>query len=92
VDLAAAAKDRAVYWTLIGISIVIIFAAFSSVFGQSLLEAGSQAGTVVNATEISGESNFKQNLLVTLIHPKVLGVLILFAIAIMAIALLSSQA
>ena len=87
VDLVSAAKDQGVRWTFIGIAIVIFVAAFSNVFGQSILEAGAQARGEINVT--SGTSSFQQNVFVTLFNPKVLGMIVLFAIAVMAIALLS---
>lgn len=88
-DMAKAVKDRAIYWSLIGIAIVIMFAAFSNVFGQSILEAGQQVRGEVNET---GElPKFQQNLFVTLFNPKVLGLIILFAIAVMTVALLSGE-
>ena len=86
-DMATAVKDKAVYWTLIGIALVIMFAAFSSVYGQSILEAGQQARGEINETSTPG---FQQSLFVTLFNPKVLGLIILFAIAVMTIALISS--
>ena len=87
-DMAKAVKDRAIYWSLIGISIVIMFAAFSNVFGQSILEAGQQARGEINDTSVPG---FQQSLFVTLFNPKVLGLIILFAIAVMTVALLSGE-
>lgn len=87
-DLAIAAKDKGVYWTLIGVAIIIFVAAFSSVFGQSILEAGAGARGDINATGAS--NNFQENITLTLFHPKVLGMIVLFGIAIMAVALLSS--
>src|SRR3989338_7637930 len=87
-DMAKAVKDKAIYWTLIGIAIVIMFAAFSNVFGQSILEAGQQARGEINDTSVPG---FQQSLFVTLFNPKVLGLIILFAIAVMTVALLSGE-
>ena len=87
-DMLKAVKDRAIYWSLIGIALVIMFAAFSNVFGQSILEAGQQARGEINDT---GTPGFQQSLFVTLFNPKVLGLIILFAIAVMAVALLSNE-
>ena len=91
-DIFAALKgDRAITWVIIGVAIVIIFAAFGNVFGQKLTEAAFQQGTV-NVTEGGtgvATPSFQSNIYATLFHPKVLGMLILFAIAIFAVALLS---
>lgn len=90
-DVSAAVKDKALQWTLIGVSLVIVFAAFGNVFGQQLAEAATssspEAGTVT--TGGTGTTNFQQNVYSTLFHPKVLGMLVLFAVAIFAVVLLS---
>ncbi|MBI4980140.1 hypothetical protein HZC30_01115 [Candidatus Woesearchaeota archaeon] len=92
-DLTSAMKDKAVYWTLIGIALVIMVAAFGKVLGQSLTEVSFQQG--VNATNVTGSggvatSSFESNIYATLFHPKVLGLMIMFAIAIFAVAFLSA--
>jgi|SRR3989338_36324 len=91
-----ALHNNAVVWTIIGIIIVIMLAAFGNVFGQSLTSKSFAAGTApANATSgtYSGSPvatpSYEQNLYATLFHPKVLGVIILFAICIFAILLLS---
>lgn len=90
-DVAHAAKDKGVYWTLIGVFILIVVASFSTVFGQSFLEAGAQVSGQPAAEEMPGTTgkSFEQNVTATLFHPKVLGMIVLFAIAIMAVALLT---
>ncbi len=88
----AVAKDPAIYWTLIGIAIIIMVAAFGQVLGQSLTEQAFQQGTT-NATISTGTgagANFQQNIYATLFHPKVLGLIVIFLIAVFAVALLSS--
>lgn len=92
-DIASAVKDKAVYWTLIGIALVILVAAFGKVLGQSLTEASVQSGE--GALNVTGEGgvatgDFQQNVYATLFHPKVLGLMVLFAIAIFAVAFLSA--
>ncbi len=82
-------KDKGIGWIIIGIVLIIAGAAFTNVFGQDLL---SQAGgeTSVNVTgEGVATPDFQRNIYATLFHPKVLGIIILFTIAIFAIALLS---
>lgn len=91
-DLASAVKDKAVYWTIIGIGIVILLAAFGNVLGQSFTEQAFQAGggnvTASDGTGVASTS-FEGSVTATLFHPKVLGMVIMFAIAIFAVAFLS---
>lgn len=84
-------NDRAVGWVIIGVVLIIIFASFANVFGQKLTQAAFEGGSAVNATGAGGVAtgSFQQNIYATLFHPKVLGMIILFAVAIFAIALLS---
>src|SRR3989344_935662 len=57
--------DKAIGWVIIGVGIVIIFAAFANVLGQQLTEA-SFAGTNASAISTSSESvatgSFQQNI------------------------------
>ncbi len=90
--ISEAVKDKSLMWVIIGVCIVIIVAAFGNVFGQSLVEAGVQSRGEVNVTvgaDGAATSNFQQNIYATLFHPKVLGLIILFGVAIFAIALLT---
>lgn len=90
-DIASAVKDPTLRWTIIGVAIVILIAAFGHVLGQSMTEASLQSGdSVINATDgSSSTANFEQNINSILFNPKVLGLMILFAVAIFAIAFLS---
>ncbi len=92
-DVSGAVKDRTVQWSLIGIGLLIIGASFANVFGQELLQdvAGAQAeGTTAEAAGSAGTTaDFQQNLFSTLLHPKVLGAIVLFIVAIFAVILLS---
>ena len=83
--------DKSITWVIIGVALVIALAAFSNVFGQQLTQAAFQGGQSDNVTSSSGvaSANFQSNIYATLFHPKVLGMVVLFAIAIFAIALLS---
>jgi hypothetical protein len=63
---------------------LIVIAGMASVFGQEALQQSANAN--INASD-SGD--FQQNIWVILNHPKVLGMMILFAIAIFAVFLLS---
>ncbi len=102
-DIASYIKgDKTIGWVIIGVGIVIIFAAFANVLGQQLTEAslqsaGSQSsgsinGTIATTSEGVATGNFQQNIYSTLFHPKVLGLLVLFGIAIFAVALLTGPA
>jgi hypothetical protein len=90
-DLASAVKDKAVYWTIIGIGIVILLAAFGNVLGQSFTEQAFQPGenTTINDGTGVASSSFEDSITATFFHPKVLGLVIMFAIAIFAVAFLS---
>ncbi len=81
--------DPGVRWVLIAVGILIAFAAFGKVMGQSLLEEGAQAEAVVEGAEGVATGGFQQNIYATLFHPKVLGLLVIFAIAVFTVALLS---
>ncbi|HLC82015.1 MAG TPA: hypothetical protein VJH68_05150, partial [Candidatus Nanoarchaeia archaeon] len=74
-------KDKGVYWTILGIAIVVVMAAFGQVFGQSLTEAAFQGGQAVDqAAEGTGTAtgSFQSNVYAILFNPKVLGVIIIF--------------
>lgn len=82
-------KDKSIVWVIIGIAIVIMIAGFANVFGQSLVEQAGAGGEIVTEGGVA-TGDFQQNIYATLFHPKVLGLIILFVIAIAAVALLSS--
>lgn len=84
-------KDKTVYWALIGVAIVIIIAGLANVFGQSALEAQESIGkTTVITSDGTSTPVFEQNIYAILFHPKILGMMVLFAIAIFAVVLLSA--
>lgn len=97
-DIASALKDKTLQWTIIGIGILILVAAFGKVMGQTLTEQSFQAGVPGNATATINAGtgvatpSFEQNIYATLFHPKVLGLIILFGVAIFAVAFLSGSA
>lgn len=82
-------RDQRIYWVLIAVGILILVAGFGKVLGQSLLEQGAQAGTVVEGQNSVASGGFEQNIYATLFHPKVLGLLVVFAIVVFTVALLS---
>ncbi|MBS3166394.1 hypothetical protein J4444_04690 [Candidatus Woesearchaeota archaeon] len=96
VDLhKALTADSTISWAIIGIAIVIMVAGFASIAGQTLTDAAFTSGTGTTTTiGASGvaTTNFNQNVYATLFNPKVLGMIVLFGIAIFAVALLTGSA
>lgn len=84
-------KDTAISWTIVGIGLVIIVAGFGVTFGQDLLEGRSIVMDDDGNPTVSDASSFETNVLQTLFHPKILGVMALFGISIFAVALLSGK-
>ncbi len=84
-------KEKAVYWSILGILIVIIFAAFANVLGQSALEGRSELTTEEVESGVATGS-FEENIYATLFNTKILGMIIIFTIIIFAVALLSGDA
>ncbi len=82
-------KESSIQWVLIAVGILIVVAAFGKVLGQSLLDQGAQVGTVIEGQDNTASGGFQQNIYATLFNPKVLGLLVVFAIVVFAIALLS---
>ncbi len=111
--IKSAMQDKSLYWTIIGIGLVIIVAGFGNVLGQSLLDQSQgvnsnsngnintyQGATYTNSNQnysnsnvngqtVTEDTNFNNNIYATLFHPKVLAMIVLFGIAIFAIALLT---
>ena len=91
-DFRSAAKDRVLRNVLIGVGIVILLASFGVVFGQTYAEQAFEdpnAATAVDGT--SASTNFEDNIRVIVTNSKVLGMLILFGVAIAATALLTGK-
>ncbi|MBI2665682.1 hypothetical protein HYX12_03620 [Candidatus Woesearchaeota archaeon] len=88
--LVAAVKDKAVYWVLIGICLAIFGAGLSNVLGQEALEAGTgESGTAVTADGNTASGTYESNIWSIMSNPKILGVAIIFVIAVFMIALLT---
>jgi len=86
--------DKSVYWSILGVLLLIMIAAIGSVLGQSIgpyLDEINEDGTTVDGVSNVATGNFQQNVFATLFHPKVLGLLIVFTIMIFAVALLSGD-
>jgi len=83
-------QDKTLQWVLVAVGILILVAGFGKVLGQSLLEqSAAQGETVIEGQETVASPDFQQNIYATLFHPKVLGLLVVFAIVVFAVALLS---
>ena len=91
-DMKLVIRDKSVQWVIIGIGLLIIIAGFAHVLGQGLLEQAYYSEDAVLGEE--GEvpaTNFQANLLATLFHPKILGLIVLFGIAIFSVAMLTGD-
>ena len=85
-------NDKGVGWVIVGLGVIIIFAGFGNVLGQDFLQ---QQGTAIDTVATDGSTtteNFQGNVTAIFTHPKVLGLIVLFGIAVFAIALLSGAA
>ncbi|HJX05394.1 MAG TPA: hypothetical protein VJ461_01665 [Candidatus Nanoarchaeia archaeon] len=98
-DMKKLIGDPNVYPWIIAISVLIIVFAFSSVFGQSLLESGGGTTTSTNytaggidyGTTSTATPSFSTNMLNTLRHPKVMGLLFVFLVGMFALIFLTKQ-
>ena len=82
-------KQTNIQWILVAVGILIVVAGFGKVLGQSLLEQSAQTGEVAEGAEAVASSDFQENIYATLFHPKILGLLVVFAIVVFTVALLS---
>jgi len=81
-------SEKAITWSILGIAIVIMIAAFASVLGEKISAQGF-GGTTINSTDGTTASSFERDITATLFNPKVLAMVILFVIAIFAVLLLT---
>ncbi len=84
-------NDSTVKWAIFGIGTVILLAALGNELGQNI---GPYLSGEVPANLTEGgvaTSDFSQNITATLFHPKILGLIFLFTIAIFAVAFLSGD-
>ena len=86
--------NMVVGWVLLGIVVAILVAAIGSSVGQDvgpyLDEQGNPTDAPSGAIGVASD-DFEQNFWATVFHPKVLGLLVLFGIAIFAVFLLSNN-
>jgi len=90
-------NDKTVIWAVIGIGIIIFMAGVGSVIGQSLTEEGTGSSSGGTNVSIAGDGSttsgsFDNNIKGILFNTKVLGMLLIFGVAIFAIAFLSGSA
>ncbi len=98
-DFASAVKDRVMRNALIGVGLVILLASFGVVFGQGFTEQAFDGGeaTVDAGSTVDGDSgssatsSFQGNIRAILANSQVLGMVVLFGIAIFAVALLTGK-
>ncbi len=80
--------DPRVYWTVIVLSIIILFISIGQVFGSDL--SGSGSDTVIKPiAERAGASDATTEGFNAIVHPRVLGALFLLIIAAFAVRLIS---
>ncbi|MBI1968466.1 hypothetical protein HYS49_01005 [Candidatus Woesearchaeota archaeon] len=85
-----AVKDPKLLYTIIGVGVIILLASFGHVLGQAFTEQSFQPGVAqINATTGVATPSFEVNIWSTLFHPKILGFIVLFAIAVFTVALLT---
>jgi len=82
-------KQTNIQWILVAVGILIVVAGFGKVLGQSLLEQSAQTENVAEGQEAVAGADFQENIYATLFHPKILGLLVVFAIVVFTVALLS---
>jgi hypothetical protein len=83
-DFASAIKDKGLMWTIIGVGFVILLAAVGSVIPDDIgpnLAGDSSVG--------DGDGGFSSNLTDILFNPKIIGIIVIFLVAIFAVVFLS---
>jgi len=91
-DIASAlTADRTIVWVVAIVCIVIVIAAASSVFGQKLLtgEEAAAEGFVPGAS--TSTESFSANVGATFFHPKILGLILIFMVAVFTMAILGGK-
>lgn len=84
-------KDPRVYWTVIILSIIILFISIGQVFGSDLEGGGTGTGTARPIAEKEGASDATSEGFQAIVHPRILGALFLLIIAAFAIRLISEN-
>ncbi len=81
-DFASAVKDKGLMWTIIGVGLIILFAAVGSVIPENF-------GPNLDTTESADDGGFSSNLMDVLFNPKIIGIIVIFLVAIFAVVFLS---
>jgi hypothetical protein len=88
-------KDAPLAWFIFAIGIIIIISGIAHVYGQGLL-AGKVGGNVSTTTSLTeggtATQSYAQNIASTFFHPKIIGLLFIFLVAVFTIALLTREA
>lgn len=90
-DPSEALKDKTLQWALFAVGMLIIGAAFANIFGEDLLQQSVDPGETVVGEGGVATSDYSQNIMATIFHPKILGVIMLFVVAIFAIIFLTGS-
>jgi hypothetical protein len=93
-DLTKVIKDKTVVWTILAIGLIIVIASISHVYGQKLLEksSGEPGVTVEGQANVTTEGrSFQSEMYSTIFNPKILGLLLVFLIAVFSISLLTRE-
>jgi len=72
--------DKPVNWAIFAIGIIIVFAGIFNVYGQQALELTQ-----------GGDSGFQSNLVDIIFNPQMLGLLLVFTVAIFTVAFLGGE-
>jgi hypothetical protein len=93
-DFSAAVKHPAVIWSILAIAAVIFLASLGQVIPEDIVQltGGETTTTTVTTGDLSTSSGgFSQNLVGILFNQKVIGLVVVFLIAVFAIAFLSGS-
>lgn len=87
-DIFGALKsEKSIQWAVFGVALLILVAGIAHVWGAEMLTY-----TQSSAEDTVGEADaYEQNILSALFSPKVLGLIVIFLIAIFAIAFLAGE-
>jgi hypothetical protein len=97
----------AIKWTLIVLFIIILISSLSSTFGQQLLEDNPEVQTTADGTEVviveedtvarqapqgsTATDDFSNNVLQTIVHPRVLGMILFMLIGFFTMLLIAKS-
>jgi len=81
-DFESAIKDKGLIWTIIGIGLVILLAAIGSVIPEDI-------GPNLATDSTVSDGGFSSNLTDVLFNPKIIGIIVIFLVAIFAVVFLS---